>query len=152
MKPTTAPKPRALNALYNSDETGWLERMAQLIQDGQFEQLDYENLAEYLHDRAERDKSEVRSRLQQLIVHLLKWEHQSKKRTRSWQNTILKQREKLEDRLYAKTLANYAREVLANVYPKAVKRAARETGLDAAVVPVTCPYSLDYLLGEDFPS
>jgi hypothetical protein len=40
--------PQALAALYESDETAWLERTAELVRDGRFDQLDPRTLAEYL--------------------------------------------------------------------------------------------------------
>src|SRR3954454_5279931 len=70
-----------LTALYERDETAWLEVMAELIRDGRFGELDYENLGEYLADMARRDRREVESRLAVLIAHLLKWEHQPRRRS-----------------------------------------------------------------------
>jgi hypothetical protein len=46
----------ALNALYEQDETAWLEAMAELARDGRAEDLDLLHLAEYLSDRARRDR------------------------------------------------------------------------------------------------
>src|SRR5271166_2831120 len=52
-----------LPALYERDETAWLEAMAELARDGWAEDLDLGHLAEYLFDRARRDRREVESRL-----------------------------------------------------------------------------------------
>ena len=71
-----------LPALYESDETAWLDAMSELIRQGRLDQLDYAHLEEYLADMARRDRREVESRLTVLIVHLLKWKHQARKRTR----------------------------------------------------------------------
>jgi hypothetical protein len=152
MKPTISKKPDRQARLYHTDETAWLELCANLIQKRRYLELDYDNLKEYLRDMAERDKREVRSRLLQLMLHLLKWQYQPKRRTHSWKNSILSQREELEDILGSKSLANHAVERLADVYAKAVKRAIREARLEQSVFPEECPYSLEYLLGEDFPA
>jgi hypothetical protein len=151
MRPPTSRKPN-LGKLYEADETAWLELSAVLIDKRRFRELDFENLKEFLQAMAERDKREVRSRLLQLILHFLKWQFQPKRRTRSWKNSILNQREELQELLTAKSLADHAEEKLADAYAKAVRRVVRETSLNPSVFPENCPYSLDFLLGEEFPS
>ena len=44
----TKPSTQTLAALYEKDETAWLEVMAQLVAERRFEKLDHENLSEYL--------------------------------------------------------------------------------------------------------
>src|ERR1700730_18671616 len=94
----------SLSDLYHEDETAWLEAMARLVAARRFDELDHENLREFLADMARRDKREVLSRLTTLLAHLLKWEHQPQQRTRSWEATILHQREELRDLLESSTL------------------------------------------------
>jgi hypothetical protein len=53
----------ALSALYELDETAWLETIAGLIREGKTQELDFAHLQEYLTDMAKRDKREVQSRL-----------------------------------------------------------------------------------------
>ena len=152
MNKPTKQKEADLAALFHEDETAWLERSARLIKKRRYRELDYAHLQEYLLDMAERDKREVRSRVLQLLIHLLKWEYQPRRRTRSWKNTILNQREELGELLQKKSLRSHAEERLEEVYRKAVKRALRETELPADTIPEKCPFSLSFLLGEDFPS
>jgi hypothetical protein len=152
MATTTSRKRQQLSRLYFVDETAWLESCARLIQARRYRDLDYEHLLEYLVDTAERERREVRSRLLQLVLHLMKWQFQPKHRTRSWKNSILDQRDELEDVLSSKSLRNHAHASLADVYAKAIKRAIRETNLDHSIFPEVCPYSLEFLLGEEFPS
>jgi hypothetical protein len=137
---------RKLTRLYLADETAWLEQMSQIINEGRYNELDYKNLSEYLLDMARRDRREASSRMRTLLVHLLKWDYQPRKRSRSWQTTILRERFDLEDIFESQTLKNHAREVLESVYAKAVKQAARETGLDEKTFPAACPYSLEDLV------
>ena len=56
------------------------------------EALDWENLAEEVEGLALSEERELESRLEVLLVHLLKWRYQTKKRSRSWQLTIREQR------------------------------------------------------------
>src|SRR5262249_59029240 len=84
-----------LSRLYEADETGWLEQMSKLISERRYEELDYKHLGEYLLDMAKRDRREVLHRLTTLLTHLLKWEHQPRKRSRSWELTIRRERREL---------------------------------------------------------
>jgi hypothetical protein len=46
-------------------------------------------------------------------------------------------------------LRNHAESALAEIYHKAVERAAAETGLPAETFPEVCEYGLDQLLSAD---
>ena len=135
--------------LYEADETAWLEAMAELVQQGRFAEIDFAHLGEYLADMARRDRKEVESRLVVLLAHLLKWAHQTAKRTKSWRGTIVAQRQELEIELGRGVLWNHAEAVLDNAYARAVERASAETGLPAKTFPVQCPYSLEQLLSQE---
>ncbi len=140
-----------LPALYEADETAWLDAMAGLIRGGRLDQLDYLHLAEYLEDMARRDRREVASRLTVLIMHLLKWTHQPRKRSRSWRGTIVLQQQELADEAASGVLRNHAEAALPRAYAKAVKAAAAETGLAVKKFPAECPYTPDQLLSSELP-
>ena len=141
-----------LSQLYEADETAWLEAMAELIEQGQWGDLDYPHLGEYLSDMARRDRREVKRRLTTLLTHILKWMHQPEQRSRSWRGTIIEQRQELADHAASGVLRNHAEAVLADAYAKAVERAVAETGLPAETFPSACPYTLEQLLSSDFPA
>lgn len=141
--------PQALAALYEADETAWLDATAELVRDGRLDQIDTGTLAEYLTDMARRDRREVESRLIVLLAHVLKWAHQPDRRSGGWRATVVEQRQELEGLLGRGVLRNHAEAVLADAYLKAVERAAAETGLAAGTFPPTCPYALDDLLAPD---
>jgi hypothetical protein len=135
-----------LYALYEQDETAWLEEMASLVAQGRFEEIDAEHLTEYLSDMARRDKREVLSRLVTLLTHLLKWEYQPEQRSNAWRGTIVAQRGELEDLLESASLRRHAADVLDRAYKKAVERAAAETGLPQDGFPARCTMSLEEVL------
>ena len=135
-----------LAALYEQDETAWLETVSELIRLGRLDEVDYPNLAEYLADMARRDRREVSNRLAVLIAHLLKWRHQPRRRSRSWRGTIVVQRRELADLLESGTLRRHAVEVLAKAYASGAQQAVAETGLPESTFPTDCPDSLDELL------
>ena len=138
-----------LTDLYLSDETAWLDAMAELIRAERFDELDYPHLREYLEDMAIRDRREVKSRLAILIAHVLKWTYQKKKRTSSWRGTITVQRQELLDLTEKGVLRNHAEKILAKAYVDAVEQATSETGLPADTFPDDCPWTLDQLLSAN---
>lgn len=135
-----------LPALYERDETAWLEAMAEMAGEGRAEELDLPHLAEYLSDMARRDRREVERRLVVLLAHLLKWVHEPTHRSRSWRATVVEQRQELNRLAGRGILRNHAEGILAKVYPEAVERAAAETGLALQFFPAECPYTLEQLL------
>lgn len=142
----------SLSQLYDKDETAWLEAMVERIRQGQWNDLDYPHLGEYLSDMARRDRREVESRLTTLLTHVLKWVHQPDQRSRSWRGTLVEQRQELSSLLTSGVLRNHAEAVLGITYAKAIERAAAETGLATDSFPAECPYSLEQLLSADFPA
>jgi hypothetical protein len=142
------PAPMATAALYETDETAWLEVTADLIRHGRLNEVDFHTLAEYLTDMAKRDRREVFSRLVVLLSHLLKWEYQPDHRLGSWRSTILEQQRELRQLLESGTLRNHATAVLADAYADARKQAAAETGLARAAFPEECGWDLDGALAD----
>ena len=136
-------------SLYLEDETAWLEQTARLAAEKRFDEIDSENLSEYLSDMARRDRREVYSRLVILLSHLLKWEHQPEKQTGSWRGTILTQRRDLRLLLESGTLRNHAIAVLADAYQEAREQAAAETELPIETFPVVEGRSVEDLISRE---
>jgi hypothetical protein len=140
--------PAATAALYEVDETAWLEATADLVRSGRLTEIDLRTLAEYLSDMAKRDRREVFSRLVTLLCHLLKWEHQPDRRSGSWRGTILEQQRELRQLLESGTLRNHAIAVFADAYADARKQAAAETESARSTFPDECGWDLDGALAE----
>jgi hypothetical protein len=138
----------ATAALYEADETAWLETTAELIRRGQLDAVELGTLAEYLTDMARRDRREVYSRLVVLLAHLLKWDYQPNRRSGSGQGTILEQQRELRQLLESGTLRNHAAAVFAAAYADARKQAAAESGVVRGVFPEVCPWDLDNALTD----
>src|SRR5437868_2697703 len=107
-----------LPSLYEADETAWLERMAELIREKRYEELDYSHLQEYLSDMAIRERRRIESRLTVLLEHLLKWRFQPEKRSRSWHRTVLIQQQAIVDDVAKGVLRNHALDVLPRAYSR----------------------------------
>jgi Domain of unknown function DUF29 len=147
--PMTSLRTVPLAELFAEDETAWLDRMSQLVRQRRLTELDLDNLGEYLSDMARRDRREVKSRLVVLIAHRLKWEFQPDRRSRSWQATIITQRQELAELAGAGVLRHHAEAVLVESYDNAVERTVAETALGRGAFPTECPYTVEQLLAAD---
>ena len=138
--------------LYEADFVVWAEAQAEALRAGRLDALDREHLAEEIEGLAERDRRELRSRLRVLVTHLLKWQYRPDHRSGSWRATIHAQRADLEDLFESSpSLRREVPDVLAGVYPRAVKGAAEETGLPPGTFPKACPFSPEQVLGDWLP-
>lgn len=81
---------------HETDFYAWTNEQVQLLKTGQLNQIDWQNIAEEIEDMGRSEKRQLESRLEVLIMHLLKWQFQPNLRSRSWQLTIKEQRLRLE--------------------------------------------------------
>lgn len=141
------------NTLYDTDFYAWTQRQAALLRAEDFGEVDWNNLIEEIETLGRSDKREVISRLEVLIMHLLKLTHQPRaaRYTRGWRNTIGEQRQRLHRLLReSPSLRAQLTELVADAYPDAIKSAARETGLAPRTFPAECPWSADQIMDEEF--
>jgi hypothetical protein len=137
--------------LYDQDFYQWTQQMAIALREGQWDQLDLENLAEEIESVGRSEKRELNSRLRVLLIHLLKWQFQSERRSHSWQSTITEQRIQLESVLAdSPSLKGWVPDLLEVAYRQARIKAADETQLAIATFPDLCPYDLADVLRSDF--
>ena len=95
------------------------------------------------------EKRELESRLELLLMHLLKWQFQPNLRSRSWQLIIKEQRLRLEKLLAENpSLKSFLADSLEKIYQLAIISAERETGLSS--FPQICPYSMTYIFISEF--
>jgi len=137
-----------LTALYEKDETAWLDTMSVLAAGERTAEMDFVNLSEFLSSMARRDRRKVRSCLVVLMTHLLKWEFQPIGRGKSWTLTIREQRSELQFELQSGTLRNYAEEVFEEAYEQSRLHAEAETGLSESTFPEKPMWTLDAVLAD----
>ncbi|MFB2838717.1 DUF29 domain-containing protein [Floridanema evergladense] len=139
------------NPTYETDFYAWLLKSAELLRRGEFAELDLEQIAEELEGMARSDKRQLIDRLAVLLAHLLKWQYQPEKRSKSWQRTIREQRKRISLLLEDSPSLKYEiEEKLTDAYEIAVLSAANETGLDEDYFPESCEYALDEVLDSNF--
>jgi hypothetical protein len=150
--PQTGETPGALTQnLYDTDFYAWTQEQAKLLRHQQWSQLDLLNLIEEIESLGKQQRAELRNRLKVLIGHLLKWEYQAERRSRSWLMTIRVQRrdtqELLEENL---SLKPYLEEALQKIYESGRDLAVGETNLPLKTFPENCSYTLDEIFRDGF--
>ncbi|MBF0339085.1 MAG: DUF29 domain-containing protein [Nitrospirae bacterium] len=138
-------------ALYEVDFYQWVFHNADLLRQGRFAEIDLENIIEELEGMARRDRRELLSRLAVLIMHLLKWQYQPKRRGESWSTTIHNQRTDIELLLAdSPSLKHNIEIVIVNGFITAKRGFEKETGISANTLPDACPYIFEQLMDHDF--
>jgi hypothetical protein len=148
------PRPAAQidrGAAYDEDFVLWTQNQAALIRAGRFELVDRENLAEEIESLGVSDRRELCSRLEVLLMHLLKWQFQPVHRSRSWRSTIRSQRGRIERVLkQSPSLRREMAELSFEEYARAREAASAETGFALEMFPESLPYSAEQILDETF--
>ncbi len=137
--------------LYEADFYAWTQEQAMLLRNQQWGRIDLPNLIEEIESLGKQQRQELRNRLSVLIGHLLKWQYQPQRRSRSWLATLRIQRldtaELLEDN---PSLKPYVEEALHKAYLKGVELAVVETDLPNCTFPADCPYSVAEIMDNCF--
>ena len=140
-----------LSTEYDQDFHAWILKNVELLRRGKLTEVDAEHIAEELESMGKRDLRQLRSRLQILVMHLLKWQYQPQNQTKSWLSKIDHQRDQLEALLLdSPSLRGQLSKSLEFVYPKAIRDASRETNLPKSTFPTQSPYSPDEILEPNF--
>jgi uncharacterized protein DUF29 len=148
-----APGDAPAHAEYERDFYSWLMEQAAHVRAGRWDALDRDNLAEEIESLGREQFNKLESALRVLLMHMLKWDHQPEKRTRSWSISIKDQRIALDDVLEDNPgLKSRLDEALARAYRRARVQAAGETGLDEDQFPARCPYDWDAIVSREFPT
>jgi hypothetical protein len=137
--------------LYEKDYYAWTVRTAALLRERRFDEVEIESLAEEIEDMGRSQRRELKSRLEVLIMHLLKWHVQPELRSPSWETTIRLQRRELVELLdEMPSLTGHLEETAGAAYKKARELAAYETNRAVEILPAACPYSVAQILSDEF--
>jgi hypothetical protein len=150
-KPPSSRPPATGHCLYDSDLYGWSQDQAQLLREGRLGEIDAGNIAEEILDVGGAEYDKLESALRVLLMHMLKWDHQPERRSRSWENTIAIQRRQAERQLSKNpSLKARLEEAVVEAYSDARLEASSETDMDVDRFPETCPYSWEEIMGREF--
>lgn len=138
-------------AAYERDFVLWIDTQIEILRARKFEQLDLDNVIEEFDAMGKNQRHELRSRLETLLVHLLKCQFQPAHKSGSWVGTVHEQRSQIVHLLQTSpSLKNGVAQFAAASYAAAVRRAAAETGLPRTAFPTLNPYTNLELLDLEF--
>ena len=147
---TSTKQPHAA-PLYDRDLYAWSREQARLLKEGRLDDVDAENVAEEILDVGRNECDKLESALRVLLTHMLKWDHQPVKRSRSWENTIAVQRDHVRRQLQDNpSLKSRTQEAVMHAFSDARRLASSETDLEVEVFPEACPYDWDTILTRTF--
>lgn len=122
--------------MYERDLYVWAQTNAQLLREGRLSEIDVEHIAEELEDVGKSERRALASHIRNVVLHLLKWQFQSRLRSVSWELLIRNARREiqliLED---SPSLVQRFPDLLAREYSVARINAIVETGLQETTFP-----------------
>ena len=138
-------------SLHDRDFVEWTSRNAALLRAGRFADADIAQIADEIEDMGGGERKALDSHTTRLLMHLLKWQVQARRRNRSWRLTILNQRVELAKGFRrAPSLRRHFEEALQENYADARKLASEETGIARERFPAECPYRIEQILDEEY--
>jgi hypothetical protein len=136
---------------YEHDFYSWTLAQAAALRAGTLNDLDLANLAEEIEDLGRQEFNQLAGAYRVILVHMLKWDHQPERRSRSWAGSIKTQRIEVHDVLADNPSLNSRRdEAVARAYRRSRVQAGTETGLLERTFPTACPYTLDEIMNRPF--
>jgi hypothetical protein len=139
------------DSAYGADFYRWTLDQARLLRTGLVAEVDRLAVAEEIEDLGKSEYAALESDLTVILQHMLKWDHQPERRTRSWEISIREHRRRVTRRLIASpSLKNRLAEAVAEAFEDGRDRALAETGLPEQSVPTICGYALTDIMDRRF--
>lgn len=136
---------------YEDDLYSWVREQVEHLRAGRVDALDLANIAEELDDVGIAQYHRLESALRVLLMHMLKWDQQPERRSRSWVCSIAEQRSRIGRLLHKNPgLKSRIEEACEEAYESAVRWAAQETGLVESDFPQEQPYAWNDILNRPF--
>jgi hypothetical protein len=137
-------------ARYDRDLYSWAVEQAELLRTGRIAEADARNIAEELDDVGNEQYEKLESALRIILLHLLKWDRQPERRSRSWHLSISIQRRHVLKVLRKNPgLKALADEAVTEAYGIARIEAAAQTLLEDESFPLECPYSWNDIMDRE---
>ena len=139
------------SALYDRDYFVWIESTVKRLQQQDYDNVDWNNLIEEIADMGRSEKRSLESNLVVVLLHLLKWQYQPERRSKSWLSSIAEHRRRLHKQLKdSPSLKPYLLEELPESYTDSVRQTSIEAGLPVDAFPMDCPYEVSQVLDNNF--
>ncbi len=114
---------------YDADFYRWTEEMGRRLREHDASSLDWEKHCG-IESMGKRDDRALRSRIEVLLTHLLKWRYQPEERSRGWAGTVLTQHNRIQ--LIVADSPSFKGKIdreMPKVYANAIRKASIETAL-----------------------
>ena len=133
--------------LHDRDFYGWVEQQCAALRDHDSSRLDWDGLQEELAALGRQEYRELVSRLGVLLGHLLQWELQPERRSRSWFLSVREQRRAITRLLEQNpSLSSRLDEALNDGFQSGVDLVLRDTDLSLRALPERPPWSLQEVI------
>src|SRR3978361_685922 len=99
MSTTTLARTGKGGRVYDADLYGWVEDQVALLKADEVGSIDASHITRELDDLGRSEFKKLVSAIHVVLQHLLKWDHQPERRSRSWVNTIDEHRERIVHQL-----------------------------------------------------
>ncbi|GET38606.1 DUF29 domain-containing protein [Microseira wollei] len=137
--------------LYETDYLKWIQTTAEKLRSQDYGNVDWDNLIEEIEDMGRSERRSLESNLIVVLLHLLKWQNISDRRSGSWEASIIEHRRRIKKAIQeSPSLRPYLESILTESYTEAVKQAKAETGLPLETFPTECPYELIAVMDDEF--
>ena len=115
------------------------------------DEVDFDSIIEEIESLGRSEKGQLINRLSLILSHLLKWQYQPARKTRSWDLTIKENRRRFKNILKDNpSLKSKLDEILDDAYYYAKLEAGKETSIDESTFPEVCPYSFEEITSDEF--
>jgi hypothetical protein len=149
-KPRSA-QPRPEGTAHGEDLYAWVQEQVAHLRARRIDALDFDNIAEELGDVGKSEFRDLHGALAVVLLHMLKWEHQPERRSRSWANSIAEHRDRVNDALSdSPSLKSRRGEAIERAYRSARRGASTEMDRPIESLPAACPYSWEVIMGRRF--
>lgn len=136
-----------VKSLHDQDFYGWVEQQCAALHDHDSGRLDWDGLKQELEALGRQEYRELVSRLGVLLGHLLKWQLQSERRSRSWFLSVREQRRAISRLLEQNpSLCSRLDEALEDGFQGGVDLVLRDSDLPLRSLPQASPWSLQEAL------
>ena len=140
-------------SLYDTDYVAWLAEQVAHLRAGRLGALDVLNVAQELEGLMNSQRQQLENRLEVLIHHLLKWDHQPDQRSNRWRATVQEQRARIRRLLrFSPSLKREVEPMALDVYPDAVRAATIETRVSETIFPQALPYTVEQIFERELPA
>lgn len=140
-----------MSTQYSEDFSAWTRQTVQLLREHRWQDIDVPKLIDEVEDLGKSERRAIVSQLTRLLLHLLKWQFQSQRRSDSWLDSITDTRTQIDLTIEdSPSLKHYPAEKLEESYQRACRQAAKQTHLAISTFPQTCPYSPEQVLAENW--